>query len=534
MTVRLADVLARADGDALARLVGDAGAGLLGALGGGTAEALRDVALGLHGPRGLLTGDARDAVLRLLTDDEARGVSRALGETVETADALANAVRARPPRRGSWRHDALLDAFGVAPEAPPEREPEAPAERTAEPGYGLFPHQRRALREVTAALDAPPHRAVLHMPTGAGKTRTAMHVVARHLREREAAVVVWLVYGQELCEQAAGEFERAWAALGDRPVDTVRFWGSRDLAVPADGVIVASLPKTYALAMRRIADLAAVADAATLVVVDEAHQAVADTFALVLDALTRPTRTPLLGLTATPGRTWDDLDADAALARFFGGRKVTLRVDGYANPVDYLVAEGYLARARTESLSHDGRLGLSARDETRIARAFDLPPGVLARLADDERRNAAIVARTEALLREHDRVLVFGATVAHAELVATVLRARGAEACAVSAATPAAARRRRLARYLAPDGGPVALCNYGVLTTGFDAPRTSAALVARPTRSLVLYSQMVGRALRGPRAGGTAEATLVTVVDRDLPGFGSVADAFTHWEDVWT
>ena len=132
-------------------------------------------------------------------------------------------------------------------------------------------------------------------------------------------------------------------------------------------------------------------------------------------------------------------------------------------------------------------------------------------------------------------MIVFAATVAHADLLATVLRARGAEAYSVSATTPADARRERLDRFRSADTArPVVLCNYGILTTGFDAPRTSAALIARPTASLVLYSQMVGRALRGPRAGGSAEAEIVTVVDRALPGFGSVAEAFTNWEDVWT
>lgn len=77
------------------------------------------------------------------------------------------------------------------------------------------------------------------------------------------------------------------------------------------------------------------------------------------------------------------------------------------------------------------------------------------------------------------------------------------------------------------------ICNFGVLTTGFDAPSVSAALIARPTRSLVLYSQMVGRATRGPRAGGNPTAEIVTVVDPELPGFGDLAEAFTNWEDVW-
>jgi DNA repair protein RadD len=45
---------------------------------------------------------------------------------------------------------------------------------------------------------------------------------------------------------------------------------------------------------------------------------------------------------------------------------------------------------------------------------------------------------------------------------------------------------------------------------------------------------MVGRAIRGVRAGGNTIAEIVTVIDPALPGFGAVADAFTNWEDVWS
>ena len=68
---------------------------------------------------------------------------------------------------------------------------------------------------------------------------------------------------------------------------------------------------------------------------------------------------------------------------------------------------------------------------------------------------------------------------------------------------------------------------------GFDAPKTSAAVIARPTKSLVLYSQMAGRALRGPRAGGNVEADIITVIDTKLPGFSNQAEMFFNWEDVW-
>ena len=103
----------------------------------------------------------------------------------------------------------------------------------------------------------------------------------------------------------------------------------------------------------------------------------------------------------------------------------------------------------------------------------------------------------------------------------------------MTANTPAGERARLIAKYKSTKPVPVVLCNYGVLTAGFDAPRTSAAVIARPTKSLVLYSQMVGRATRGPKAGGNTEAEIVTVVDTSLPGFGAMSDAFRNWEDVW-
>ena len=77
------------------------------------------------------------------------------------------------------------------------------------------------------------------------------------------------------------------------------------------------------------------------------------------------------------------------------------------------------------------------------------------------------------------------------------------------------------------------LCNYGILTTGFDAPKTSCAVITRPTSSLVLYSQMVGRAIRGEKVGGNKEAEIVTVVDTSLPGFESLASTFFNWDDVY-
>ena len=164
---------------------------------------------------------------------------------------------------------------------------------------------------------------------------------------------------------------------------------------------------------------------------------------------------------------------------------------------------------------------------------LDIPDAVLRRLADDEVRNVSIIREVQNLAKRHRRVLVFAATVDHALLIATVLHALGVAAKSVSGATPSAERSRTIAWYKDTAQEPRVLTNFGVLTTGFDAPVTSAAVIARPTKSLVLFSQMVGRATRGRLAGGNDKAEIVTVVDTALPGFGDLAEAFTNWEDVW-
>ena len=139
----------------------------------------------------------------------------------------------------------------------------------------------------------------------------------------------------------------------------------------------------------------------------------------------------------------------------------------------------------------------------------------------------------ERLARSHRRILVFSATADHARLLAAILKARGLTAHSVTAQTSGHERRNIISAYRARTDRTRVLVNYGVLTAGFDAPQTSAAVIARPTKSLVLYCQMVGLATRGVLAGGNRSAQILTVVDAGLPGFGNMAEAFYNWEDVW-
>ena len=375
---------------------------------------------------------------------------------------------------------------------------------------------------------------MLHLPTGVGKTRTAMSVVASHLRNRELGLVVWLAATRELLEQAATEFESTWSTVGDRKVVCVRFWGTYEPSIEDihDGIIFAGLAKLRSFGTNR-ERLWALGDRTTLVIFDEAHQAVATTYQDTVDAIvTRNVKTPLLGLSATPGRTWADPEDDAAVADMFRKNKVTIDCDS-SNPIRQLTEEGYLAAVCFSLLNVEPGLQISPKDVAEITTCLDIPPSLADRLGQDGKRNLRIVQRLLDLADRHQRILVFAASVDHALLLASICKGVGLLSDAVTGTTEPGEREHIIRRFRRAGGAARVLVNFGVLTTGFDAPAASAVLIARPTKSLVLYSQMLGRVIRGPRAGGTETCEVVTVVDTNLPGFGSVAEAFINWEDVW-
>jgi DNA repair protein RadD len=531
------ELISRADDEVLQSLLGVSTLRLLKLLDPNSLSPsrLRQVLLRLRSSHELLLGrDSRALLLDLLRPNEAEQLAVLLG--IQHSKDLFSALSKLSIARNSIREKALL-AFFELPELPADERETKLSIQSCKSSFALFAHQRQAARRARRALSQEPHRVLLHMPTGAGKTRTAMHIVADHLRSQEPTLVIWLAYSEELCEQAATEFENAWTNLGDRDIDVHRFWGEHNLELDTayDGIVVASLTKLYRAALSSLHVISTLAGRCSLVIIDEAHQAIAETYQLVLNTLVTQGRNgSLLGLTATPGRTWNDVGADAKLASFFGRQKVTLQVQGYSNPVEYLVDQGYLARAIYRPLLHTTGVNLSEADIRRIEQELDIPSDILQRISVDEQRNLSIVVEVEQLIKRHHKLIVFAASVNHAQLLAAVLAARGHHAAAITGNTPASERSRLIDDYKSTTLDPRILCNYGVLTTGFDAPQTSAALIARPTRSLVLYSQMVGRAIRGPRVGGNATAEIVTVVDTELTGFGSIVDAFSNWEDVWS
>ena len=403
---------------------------------------------------------------------------------------------------------------------------------TVKPQYSLHPYQRQVLTDVLRALSSPERRAVAHLPTGAGKTRIAAHTASYLLNQndREDSLIIWLASTEELCEQAADELTHAWTFLGLRDVCTHRYWGNRsiDLRRLSSGFLVAGLAKLRSAALKDNTLLAHLANRVVTVIFDEAHQAVAETYSFMTEQLCS-TRPPLLGLTATPGRTATITDADYRLADMFDHKKVCIDPKGYDNPVTYLIQNRYLADPRFVPITFESRIAIADPEP-----GMDYNMHELENIGQDNQRNQKIAELAQDATKRHPRTIVFCPSVASALHCSKLLRSRGIIAHAITANTPNEERYDIINAFRNESREHMVMFNYGVLTAGFDAPRTRCVIIARPTTSLVLYSQMAGRAMRGPRSGGNPRAEILTVADTNMPGFGSVTEAFSNWEELWS
>jgi len=405
-------------------------------------------------------------------------------------------------------------------------------DHAVKPQYPLYPHQRQVFQDILRALSTPGRRAIAHLPTGAGKTRIASHVTCRLLNEcdTDRALIVWLAATEELCDQAADELSKAWTHLGQRDIQIHRYWGTYalDLRRLSAGFLVTGLAKLRAAAYSDHTVLASLVPHVAGVIFDEAHQAIANTYQFVTEQLCSA-RPPLLGLTATPGRTASLTEDDYRLADMFNGTKVSIDPKGHDSPVTYLIQNQYLANPRFVPISFD-----SSTTIAEPATAVDYSKEDLDRLGEDRFRTLKIVALAHGAAKRHPRTIVFCPSIESAVECSRLLSLQDVVSDVVTAKTHPEDRRARIAAFKSDSREHMVMFNYGVLTAGFDAPRTRCAIIARPTTSLVLYSQMAGRAMRGPRSGGNRNAEILTVADTNLPGFGSVTGAFTNWEELWS
>ncbi|XKE44849.1 DEAD/DEAH box helicase [Halomonas organivorans] len=350
----------------------------------------------------------------------------------------------------------------------------------------LRPYQQQAVARVVEHFRAGDEPAVVVLPTGSGKSL----VIAELARLARGRVLV-LAHVRELVEQNHAKY-RAYGLEADIfSAGLGRKEAGRQVVFGSVQSVVRNLD-------------AFDDDAFTLLVIDECHRVSLDEDSgyrrVIAHLREHNPRLKVLGLTATPYR----LGQGFLYHRHYhgmvrGAEDCFFRDCVFEQPLRLMVKQGYLAEPRLVDAAVE-RYDFSA-----------LEPGSgglfqeaeLNRVVAGHRATPAIIEEVVARAAERAGVMLFAATVAHAEEILGYLPA--SEAALVTGATPAAEREAIIAAFKARE--LKYLVNVAVLTTGFDAPHVDLIAILRPTESVGLYQQIVGRGLR--RAPGKADCLIL-------------------------
>lgn len=395
-----------------------------------------------------------------------------------------------------------------------------------------YEHQKKAMECMDRINADADFSTLVVLPTGGGKTYTAALWLLHNAIDRHKKVL-WLAHRQLLLDQAAEAFQDYAYAETIPHISGFRYRivsGSsshgRTVDIrPDDDLLIVSKDSIG----RNLSALDGwlAGEKELFLVVDEAHHSTAKTYRRVIDYVrSRVPHVKLIGLTATPFRTAEE--EQGLLGRIYtDGVKNNTVVHNdvgitYQISLKDLISRRILAKPVFECYQTEeqyGReLGLEAWES--IQHLDTLPEDVARQIADSALRNHLIVDTYRKGQKKYGQTIVFSVNVDHAIALNALFRKEGiASDYVVSSIRDAATgvtvsredNERKEQDYR--DGKIQVLINVNILTEGVDFPKTSTVFLARPTVSTILMTQMVGRALRGPAAGGTDTAYIVSFVD---------------------
>lgn len=386
----------------------------------------------------------------------------------------------------------------------------------------LYPHQIDAIKELNRMDNRDAFSTLLVLPTGAGKTMTAVTWLLTNAVDHRKKIL-WIAHRHLLLEQAADAF--AMNAYSERMIDRQSFKyrivsGKHDRPIhinPEDDVLVVS--KDSLVRDLKKLDCWLEGEKELYLVIDEAHHATARSYRRIIEHVrAKIPHVKLLGLTATPFRTSEQ--EQGLLGQVFTD-DIAYKVD-----LETLIKRGILSIPICEKwdtkMMLGGELGLSAIKS--IERLDMIPEDIAEYIASNRNRNSFIVNTYIENYKKYGRTLVFALNRLHAYTLRALFdeagKDLGAKAGVIVSGTSSEfigidvsneENARQIEAYR--NGEIQVLINVNILTEGVDLPKTQTVFLTRPTISTVLMTQMIGRALRGEKAGGTREANIVSFVD---------------------
>ena len=321
----------------------------------------------------------------------------------------------------------------------------------------LRPYQLAAIERTEALLRDGVKAPLIVAPTGAGKTVIAGEII----RRADGEDVLFLAPRRELIHQTCRKLDDVGVRYGVILAGDNRKNSYARVQVASVDTLIARVLRSQKLKLPSF----------SRIIVDEAHVGLTDTRQRLLDQWPDA---KIIGLTATPcradgkalGRVYDELVEVAS--------------------VQELVDAGFLVKARYFSVSEPDLKSVRTT-------AGEFNQGDLERVMHQSRLVGDIVQHWMEHASQR-RTVVFATSISHSVDIAQQFLEQGVTAEHVDASTPTAAREATFRRF--QNGETQVLTNCTLASIGFDLPELDCVVFARPTKSLGLYLQMLGRGLR--------------------------------------
>ncbi|MBY6219696.1 DEAD/DEAH box helicase [Marinobacter nauticus] len=344
--------------------------------------------------------------------------------------------------------------------------------------FTLRPYQQEAVDATLNHFRKSDESAVIVLPTGAGKSL----VIAELARLARRKILV-LTHVKELVEQNHAKYQ-SYGLSG--------------------GIFAAGLKRkenlhqvTFASVQSVAANLDQFRDEYSLVIIDECHRVSGEEtsqYQRIIELLRQQNDSlKVLGLTATPYRLAMGWIYRYHYRGFVRGsddeQDKPFRHCIYELPLSYMINRGYLTRPELVNAAV-AQYDFSALTQDRFGEYAEKDVNQL--LSKHQRVTRAIIEQVMEMAAERQGVMIFAATVQHAQEIAGYLPEQ--ETALVTGATDLRDRDQLIQRF--KQRQLKYLVNVSVLTTGFDAPHVDLIAILRPTQSVSLYQQIVGRGLR--------------------------------------
>lgn len=396
----------------------------------------------------------------------------------------------------------------------------------SESGITLYEHQEKAfynLQEKIIKTNKNPFAGLLVLPTGGGKTLTAGHWICKNYLDK-GKKVLWLAHRHELLEQAKSTFAeklafndifenktsfnyRLISGLHDKPINIQK---TDDLIISSKDSLNAGFNHLYNNWIKNNTE-------EIFLVIDEAHHATAKTYRkLIKNIQENVTHFQMLGLTATPFRT---AESEQGLLKKVFPDDIVYKID-----LRTLIRLGILSEPHFEEVS-TGMNFIENLTEKEIENINKLDinsigENIAETIANNKDRNHLIVNKYLLNKDKYKQTIVFALNVDNAIALNALFNEVGVKSDyvistikdAITGVTISSKDNKdKIARFRKEE--IQVLINVNILTEGTDVPNVQSIFLARPTISSILMTQMIGRGLRGLKAGGTKEAYIVSFVD---------------------